>query len=202
MEMKVSAHRISLRKELNELDRLAIDFSALLRRGRIRHVFVAGYVSILFGRPRVSEDLDILVEPLSRSRFLRLWGSLSGRFECHATKDPAEAYDRYLSQRLALRFSRPGEAIPNVEMRWATTAVHRWALEEAVDVALNRRRLPISPIELQVAYKLYLGSDKDFDDARHLFQVFREHIDEDELHRALRRLKVSVLAAREVLGWR
>jgi len=43
-------------RDPNRLDELAIDFSRVLSDLDIDHVFVAGYVAILFGRSRSTED--------------------------------------------------------------------------------------------------------------------------------------------------
>src|SRR6056297_1066667 len=49
-------------REPNQLDELAIEFSHVLDRFDITHVYVAGYVSILAGRARSTEDVDVLIE--------------------------------------------------------------------------------------------------------------------------------------------
>lgn len=38
-------------------------------------------------------------------------------------------------------------------------------------------------MELQIAFKLYLGGDKDLEDARHLFEVSRPILELEELSR-------------------
>lgn len=48
----------------NALDELAIEFSSLLTERDIDHAFVAGYVSILTGRARSTDDIDVLIEQL------------------------------------------------------------------------------------------------------------------------------------------
>ena len=55
--MSYSRGRISFSKELNEFDRLTLSFTEVHRRHRVKSVLVAGYVAILFGRARVSEEL-------------------------------------------------------------------------------------------------------------------------------------------------
>lgn len=62
MEIKVSKNRIKLNKELNDLDTFVIDFVKILDKSKIKYVLVSGYVSILFGRSRSSEDIDIIVK--------------------------------------------------------------------------------------------------------------------------------------------
>jgi predicted nucleotidyltransferase len=60
----------------NELDELAIDFSALLTRLGIKHVFIAGYLAILTGRARATDDIDVLIEECSEAEIDRLVGEL------------------------------------------------------------------------------------------------------------------------------
>jgi len=45
------------------------------------------------------------------------------------------------------------------------------------EVTLNSHRLFISPLELQIAFKLYLGSEKDIEDARFLYSLFIDKLD-------------------------
>jgi len=45
-------------------------------------------------------------------------------------------------------------------------------------------------LELQIAYKLLLGSVKDIEDARFLFKLFMEQIDKKELKAWLRELDI------------
>ena len=37
--------------------------------------------------------------------------------------------------------------------------------------------LHISPIEVQIPFKLFLGSEKDIEDAMHLYEVFKQRLD-------------------------
>lgn len=45
-------------REPNDLDELAILFSTLLDQVGIGHVFISGYVAILTGRARATEDIE------------------------------------------------------------------------------------------------------------------------------------------------
>lgn len=55
---------IVLDRELNELDSLVLEFIKCLQS---RYVIVAGYVAILLGRSRTTDDIDIIVEAPSGS---------------------------------------------------------------------------------------------------------------------------------------
>lgn len=199
MKLTIDKSGISLRKRLNIYDRLALEFSGILRRQHVRHVFVSGYVAILFGRARVSEDVDLLLEPLDAKRFTRLWKALISRFECHATDEPGDAFERYFSEGVALRFSRPGSPMPNVEMKRIKDAHDRRSLEGALSVRLNDRVVPISPLGLQIAYKLHLGSRKDLQDARYLYRTVGGMVDRTELLKTAHSLEVPGKRLRRVL---
>jgi hypothetical protein len=43
-------------------------------------------------------------------------------------------------------------------------------------VIMGENQVFISPIELQIPYKLYLGSDKDIEDAVYLWDIFKGKI--------------------------
>lgn len=64
-------------REPNKLDLLAIEFSVLLDRLDIDHVFVAGYVAILAGRSRSTEYIDVILERLPVERVEDLARALS-----------------------------------------------------------------------------------------------------------------------------
>ena len=52
----------------------------------------------------------------------------------------------------------------------------------------------------EIAYKLYLGSEKDELDARHLYGIFRENIDRNEFNKFISYLDVKSRYVEEVLG--
>ena len=64
----------------------------------------------------------------------------------------------------------------------------------------KKHKIIAAPIELQTAYKLYLGSEKDELDARHLYGIFKDDIDKKELKKFMSYLNVKSKYAEEVLG--
>ncbi len=52
----------------------------------------------------------------------------------------------------------------------------------------GRQVLKISPIELQIAYKLFLGGETAIEDARHLYQLFKENLNQKLLTQFLLKL--------------
>jgi hypothetical protein len=67
----------------------------------------------------------------------------------------------------------------------------KFAFDNKVKVLLNGGALFISPLELQIAFKLFLGSDKDFEDAKHLYSLFINKLDKEKLNFFINKLKVS-----------
>jgi hypothetical protein len=54
--------------------------------------------------------------------------------------------------------------------------------------------------ELQIPYKLFLGSEKDIEDARFLFKLFKDNLNIVLLKMFLNKLKVSDNNAKRCLG--
>ena len=185
----MSKASIRLVKELNDLDKLVVDFVRILDRNKVKYVLVSGYVSILFGRSRSSEDIDIIVKKLPKRRFAVLWDDLLKYFECLVPDNFESAYDKYLMKQTSIRFSRKDQPIPNIEFMFPKAEdLDNWVLKNGKQVRLNRQILKISPIELQIAYKLFLGSGKDIEDARHLYQLFKENLNQKLLSEFLLKL--------------
>jgi hypothetical protein len=91
----------------------------------------------------------------------------------------------------AARVAPDGEVIPNFEVVFPEDEYDRHSLEEAVEAEFGGRTLRIGPLELQIAYKLRLGSQKDFEDALHLYTVFGDRLDTEELERFVDGLDVA-----------
>lgn len=192
MEMEFKDNVIRFKRELSDLDKFVLDFAKLLNKNKIEFVVVSGYVSIVFGRMRTTEDVDILVEDMSFEKFRKFWNNIvKNGFECLNTTSVKKAYYDYLRTKHAIRFSRRGIFLPNVEFKFVRSNLDKYCLKNSANLILNRRTIPISPIELQIAYKLILGSYKDYEDAKFLFDLFRENLDMDRLREFLNKFKIK-----------
>jgi len=96
MEINFSKDKIEFEKNLSSLDNFVISFCSILNKLKIKHVLISGYVSILFGRSRTSEDVDMIIEKLDFARFKKLWDEVYKDFECINTENPKSAYEEYL----------------------------------------------------------------------------------------------------------
>jgi hypothetical protein len=193
MELRFSDKGIEFEKTLNSLDKFVVGFTEILNKLSIKYVIVSGYVSIIFGRNRSSEDVDMILEKLDFERFCELWRTLAGEFECIITEDAREAYEEYLLTGHAIRFSIKREFIPNMELKFPKTALDHWSLANRIRVVMNKNELFISPLELQICFKLFLGSEKDIEDARYLYDIFKDRLDKGLLKDFSRNLKIDDL---------
>jgi hypothetical protein len=176
MEFDYTKDKIVIRdKAISSLDKFALDFTRSLSK-YANYVIVSGYVAILFGRNRNSEDIDVFVERIDFDRFRRFWIEISKNFECINTRDVKTAYEEYISSGISLRFSKKKTFIPNVELKFPKIEIDYWSLRERKKVLLNDHQLFIAPLELQIPFKLYLGSEKDIEDAKHIYEIFKDKL--------------------------
>jgi len=177
-------------REPNQLDQLAIDVSGVLSDLDIDHVLVAGYVAILAGRPRGTEDIDLLLEELDADETDELAGELqSAGFWGSAM--PLDDMHETLEAGTNVRVARDGAVIPNVEIKYVDDQFDRASLENSITARIGDHALPIGQLELQIAYKLYLDTQKDFEDAVHLYSLFEESLSREKLETWVRKLDVG-----------
>lgn len=200
MEIEFRNEDISFKKEISVLDDFTFHFTEILTKHEVKYVIVSGYVAILFGRSRMSEDVDILIEPISHDEFLKLWSELEQTYECLITSNPDDAYHGYLENHNAIRFAQKGNFIPNMEMKFVKNDLDRYSMKKRKHVKLNDRSLFISPLELQIPYKLFLGSKKDVEDARFLFKLFKDELDLEVLNMFLDELDIPDECIEKYLG--
>ncbi len=191
MEIEYTHKNIIFEKELNNLDNFVIDFCKILDKLKISYVIISGYIPILFGRNRISEDVDMFLEKMDFVRFNDLWNNLSEKFECLNTSECKEAYREYLSRGIALRFSKKGEFIPNMEVKFSKVSLDDLSLKERIKVSINNHIMYISPLEIQVVFKLFLGTEKDIEDSRYLFALFKDKLDKRFMEDLFRKLKID-----------
>ena len=176
-------------KVVTALDRFVTSVTEIIER-YTRYVIVSGYVAILFGRARGTEDIDLFIDYMDRDTFMSFSKDLLEQgFYFLNSDDIGEIYSM-LCDRLAVRIAKTDRIIPNVEMKFKNDDFDHYAISRAKVVQFDDIRFFVSPIELQIPYKLYLGSDKDIEDAVYLWMLFRETLDGDLLRSFMERLQV------------
>ena len=167
-------------KTLSELDIFVLDFLSVLKT-YTNYVIVSGYVTILFGRARGTEDIDIIIEKIDRGMFERFFSDLTERNYWFLNSDDQNDLFNMLNENLAVRIAKSGEIIPNIELKFVKDYFDNFSLRNSLKVMIGDHEMKISPIELQIPYKLYLSGDKDIEDAIYLYEIFKETIDRKTL---------------------
>src|SRR3989344_7399359 len=168
----LNKNTIQLDRVKTELDVFAFKFCKILEK-HVKYVVISGYVAILFGRARGSEDVDIFVEELNQTQFYALFKELKkAGFEC-ISGGMKTAFEN-LNENIAIRFAEKDQFIPNMEIKFARKLLDKSSLTNHLKVITPFGYIYTSNIEQQIAFKrVCLGSDKDLEDALHLENVFK-----------------------------
>lgn len=177
-------------RDPNNLDELAIAFSQILGRFDISHVFIAGYVSILAGRARSTEDVDVLIERIDEATADELADTLS-REGFWGPAMPLSSMYEMLDNGDNIWVAPTDQVAPHLEVKFAHDQFDRASLEQSITARIGNKTIPIGPLELQIAYKLYLGAQTDVEDAVHLYTLFEESLRKPRLEEWVIRLDVE-----------
>jgi hypothetical protein len=181
---------LTVDREPNQLDELAIGFSEILTRIGIDHVYIAGYVSILAGRARSTEDVDVLIEAIPEGKANELveelvdegfWGPAM----------PLPSLHEMLTNGDNIWVAPDDQITPHLEVKFVRDEFDRASLRNAITARIDGQSIPIGPLELQIAYKLSLGAQKDVEDAVHLYTLFEESLSGTRLEKWVTRLGVE-----------
>lgn len=191
MEYEYDGRRLKFDKELSELDKIVIDFVKMLSSLDIKYVIVSGYVAILLGRSRTTEDIDLFIEKITSEKFQKLFNVFEKEgFWTVDAESLDDAFDR-LQKNLSIRVAKKDTVIPNFEIKFAKKEADFASLNEPLEVLVNKHRLLMSKIEIQVPFKLWLGTDKDIEDALYIYELFKEKLDRRLLAKVAKDLKVE-----------
>jgi len=164
---------IKLDKELNDLDLFTLRVTRVISKYS-EYVLVSGYVSILFGNSRTSEDIDIVIQKISKDKFLSLFQDLERTGFWPVNVNDKEELFEMLNDNLSIRFADKEKVIPNVEIKIVKDALDTLAIKNRVKVNTAEGPLYVADIALQIAYKEeVLKSNKDLEDAEYLRRLFR-----------------------------
>ncbi len=169
---------IVMKRELTDLDRFVKDFLEVLQNHSC-HLIVSGFVSISSGRTRGTEDVDVLVPVMGKSKFIELFKNLQeSGFWCYQGETAEEVYD-YFKELSSIRFARTDELFPNMEVIPIdeTRKAKFFEFNHPQKMRVQDFEFNIPPIEFEIMYKeMVLKGKKDIEDARHLRVMFSELI--------------------------
>ncbi len=176
----INENTIKLNKEINDLDRFVLDFVNILKK-YTDYIIISGFISILFGRSRGTEDVDIIIPKVDKIKWREINTALLEKFECLNCNDIDEVYS-YLTEGLSVRFAKKGEIIPNMEIKFAKYDIDHISLNNKIKILIDKNELFIGPIELQIVYKKkILKSNKDLEDAKHLEIVLKKILSQEKI---------------------
>ena len=177
-------------KIINALDEFVLNFVSIIE-GFTDYVIVSGYIAILFGRSRGTEDIDTIIRPIDWKTFESFYREVKRKG--YYFINPGDAKDLYemLREGLRIRVAIEETVIPNFELKFVRNDFERFAIDNRLTVILDDKRLYISPIELQIPYKLYLGGIRDIEDAVYLWEIFKNNIDLNLMKKFMNELGVS-----------
>jgi predicted nucleotidyltransferase len=177
MKYDSGKREIKSNKVLNELDKFVLSFIKILEK-HIDYVIISGYVSLLLGRTRTTEDVDIFIKEIPLEKFLEFYKELRKEgFWCINAERGEEIYS-YLREKLGVRFSRENQPVPNFEVKFPKREIDKEIFQDFLTVKLQKGELKISSLERHIAFKrYYLGTEKDKEDAEHIEETFKGLID-------------------------
>lgn len=173
--MEIRDGEIYIEKPPNALDELVLDIVSIFDRLDVQYVVVSGYVAVLLGRSRATEDIDVIVERFDEGVAAKLVRELQAAGYWGAAM-PLEELHSKLEDGLPIRIAEDGHRVPNVELKYPTDRYSRLSLENTVIVTLDRATLRVGSLELQIAYKLRMGAQKDHEDALYLYHLSKERL--------------------------
>jgi hypothetical protein len=145
------------------------------------YVIVSGYVAILFGRTRSTEHVDLLIPVCDISTFLHLHDEFIGRGYEFLNAEDGYGMHSILISGSGIRVSEKDAFIPNIEIKFTRNESDAYSFKNRIPLIMNDRTFWIGPLEMQIAYKFWLGSEKDIEDAIFIREISRDFIDEELL---------------------
>jgi predicted nucleotidyltransferase len=190
MKYNKEKREIILDKELNKIDKFTFDFISIIEK-YVDYVIISGYVSILLGRSRATEDVDIFIKNIPKAKFIEMYKDLiENNFWCINSDNPNTLFD-YLDEGLAIRFAKGRISLPNIEVKFPKDELDEEVFNDFISVKLPVGVMKISSLERHIAFKKYfLGDEKDNEDALHVEELFKEDIDYEKIKKLKRLIKL------------
>lgn len=171
-KFRVVDGEVSLKKEQNDIDRFVLKTVNILSK-YTDYVIVSGYVAILFGRSRGSEDVDIFIKELSLDGFRAMYEDFVKQGFEWTIDNVDELFNDYLKQGLPIGVWEKNFPLLRLDMKFPKTLSQRTLFGDRIKVVFDNTTLWVASIESTIAYKRFVAkSEKDILDADHLSMVF------------------------------
>lgn len=137
---------VKVDESLSDLDERALNFIRILER-HTKYVIACGYVSMMFGKPRVTKGTDVFIKRLGKDDFTRLHEDLTWHgYACLNATDVDEMHTK-LEDGLTVRFAFKDEAIPNFEVKFAKEKLVEEVILNAISVEKNSVYVRVSTLD-------------------------------------------------------
>jgi hypothetical protein len=174
------------------LDKFAEEFCSIVEK-HCKYIVCSGFVAIAHGRSRGTEDIDMIIEKISKDKFFNLHEDLiKNGFQCIQSDNSNIIFMRYLSDGISVRYvwKSEGHFPPEMEIKLAKDELDEEQIKNRVKFPLTGLNIYFSSIENNIAFKEeLLKSDKDLEDARHLRIIYKGEISEKEIERIKDKIK-------------
>lgn len=185
----INKNTIKLDKVINELDRFVLKFVKILQK-HTGYVIVSGYVAILLGRERGTDDIDVIIPKINKEKLSVLYNSLIQHgYWCLNSSELEDIYS-LLTSKHSIRFAVEPSVSPNFEIKFSKDIYDDLSLKEPLLVKFDGEGLRISYLELQIAFKEeVLKSNKDMEDAKHIRVVAGSNLNENLINEYKKKLR-------------
>lgn len=175
------------------LDTFVEEFCNIIEK-HVKYIICSGFVAIAHGRSRGTEDIDMIIEKISKEDFIELHKDLiKNKFICMQSDDPEKIYNDYLIRENSVRYvwNEEGFFPPEMEIKFPKDELDEEQLNERIKIPLTKLNVYFSSIESNIAFKEeYLKSEKDLEDAKHLRIIYEDEINEDKINKIKEKIRI------------
>ena len=192
MEINFSSNQIEInQKVITDLDLFVLEFISILKK-HVKYVIISGYLPIFFGRTRGTEDVDVFIKNIDKNSFSVFYHEMIEKEWYFLNPEDETGLFEMLNEKLSIRAAKKDTLFPNIELKYTKDEIDNYTMNNRINIIINKKYdFYFSPIEIEIPYKLYLGSEKDIEDAMYLWELFKDKIDKELINKFCKRLDVS-----------
>lgn len=175
--------------DVNTLNKFVSEFCSIVDR-YVKYIIVSGFVAIISGRARGTENIDMIIEKTDFLKFKQIHEDLvKNNFVCMQSDKPEVIYD-YLSSNTCVRYTKKDKPLPEMEIKFIKDEIDSTQITNRIKLPLADQNIWFGSVNYNIAFKEeYLKSDKNLEDARHLRIVYKEIINETEIKEIKKKIK-------------
>ena len=144
-----------MKREIDDktiLEKFAEDFCKIVEK-HVRYIICSGFVAIVHGRARGTEDIDMIIQKLEKQKFVNLHKDLiKAGFVCIQSGNPERIYE-YLDNGSSVRYVIKSEGYfpPEMEIKFQKDSLDEEQLKDRIKLPLTKLDIYFSSIESNIA---------------------------------------------------